>query len=149
MFAADAQVGNWLSWHDQPYLVGGETLTAKAILNRTRFYKVGHHGSHNATLKTLGLELMTREDLSAMVSTIEDVAKEQGTKGWQMPDPDVKAALLKQTRGRLIRGDRIWAEDPDVKAFAKDEGFTKSLDESNKLYVELTVYPGPSKTQEA
>lgn len=149
LFAADAQVGNWLSWHDQPYLVGGETLTAEAILNRTRFYKVGHHGSHNATLKTLGLELMTREDLSAMVSTIEDVAKEQGTKGWQMPDPDVKAALLKQTRGRLIRGDRIWVEDPDVKAFAKDEGFTKSLDESNKLYVELTVYPGPGKTREA
>jgi len=140
LFAADAQVGNWLSWHEQDYDFGDETLSATEILGRTRLYKVGHHGSHNATLKGNGLELMTRPDLVAMVSTLEDFAKEQGTKGWQMPNPNVKEALLKQTRGRLVRGDRKWSADADVTAYPKDPKFLRALDEDAALYVEFKVF---------
>jgi hypothetical protein len=154
LFAADAQVGNWLSWHDQTYLFDGDekTLTAGDILAQTRLYKVGHHGSHNATLRAKGLELMTHPDLVAMVSTIEEVAKEQGTRGWKMPDPDVKAALLNRCNGRVIRGDMKWADDPDVaelKPKSDLKQFRQRLDESSDLYVELTVWSGdaPARRQ--
>ncbi|UAK26326.1 MBL fold metallo-hydrolase [Sphingomonas nostoxanthinifaciens] len=113
LFAADAQVGNWLSWHNQTYAIGtAPPLTAADILNRTRLYKVGHHGSHNATLRGKGLELMTHADLAAMCSTVEEEAA--GKKGWQMPNPDVKTQLIAHCDGRLLRGDRAWADDPDT-----------------------------------
>src|SRR5215475_1933036 len=58
LFVADAQVGNWLSWQTLSWNVGGRTVTGPDLLRRAIFYKVGHHGSHNATLKDQGLETM-------------------------------------------------------------------------------------------
>jgi hypothetical protein len=58
LFAADAQVGNWLSWPEHKWTVQGKEVTGEDLLRRTTVYKVGHHGSHNATLKARGLELM-------------------------------------------------------------------------------------------
>lgn len=137
LFAADAQVGNWLSWHDQDYVFADRRWSAMDVLAATALYKVGHHGSHNATLRKLGLEMMTRPDLVAMISTVEEEAQGQGRPpGWLMPNPDVKEALLSQTRGRLIRGDRTWASDPDVQPFARSPQFAAALDESNPLYVD-------------
>ncbi|WP_332770947.1 MBL fold metallo-hydrolase [Phenylobacterium sp.] len=104
LFAADAQVGNWLSWHDQTY---GPAATAAAdLLSRTVFYKVGHHCSHNATLRKDGLELMTSPDLVAMIPVVESIAREQGTKGWNMPFPPLLERLLEKTKGRVLRGDQ-------------------------------------------
>ncbi|WP_166037464.1 MBL fold metallo-hydrolase [Sphingosinicella sp. YJ22] len=145
LFAADAQVGNWLSWHDQTYKVNGEELTAEQVLGRTRFYKVGHHGSHNATLRGRGLELMTHKELVAACSTDQTVASKQGKQdkdppGWEMPYGHVKEALLERTRGRLIRGDRLWKEDPDIDALGRDPDFRDRLDEDNDLYVEYVAY---------
>ena len=59
LFVADAQVGNWLSWQDLSWMVGDKTVTGPDLLSRTILYKTGHHGSHNATLREKGLELMT------------------------------------------------------------------------------------------
>ena len=50
LFAADAQRGNWLSWSRDDWKDGDEVVTARDLLARTVLYKVGHHGSHNATL---------------------------------------------------------------------------------------------------
>ena len=58
LFAGDAQVGNWLSWQDRKWNVNGREVTGPELLTHTIFYKVGHHGSHNATLKAKGLEMM-------------------------------------------------------------------------------------------
>jgi len=148
LFAADAQVGNWLSWHDQPYEFGSGPITAEAILNRTRLYKVGHHGSHNATLRGKGVMMMTRHDLVAMVSTVEDEAREQGKSppGWLMPNPDVKAALLERCGGRLIRGDRRWDGDADAAAFGLQPDFALALDEASPLYVDYTIYDATAAT---
>jgi beta-lactamase superfamily II metal-dependent hydrolase len=54
LFAGDAQAGNWEFWLfdlDQPSKKGLEALTtdSASILGGLDFYKVGHHGSTNAT----------------------------------------------------------------------------------------------------
>lgn len=141
LFAADAQVGNWESWHDQDYPAGSKRVTAAELLGRVRFYKVGHHGSHNATLTDQGLELMTRPDLVAAISTDYDLGAKQGRKGWTMPNDSVKAALLKRTKGRLIRGDRNHDSDNDLTPFAADADFRARLVET-PLYIEYQAY-GP------
>jgi hypothetical protein len=46
LFAADAQVGNWLAWQDLQFADGKEVAVTNAdLLARTVFHKVGHHGS--------------------------------------------------------------------------------------------------------
>jgi len=143
LFAADAQVGNWLSWHNQPYAIDGASLTATDILNDTRLYKVGHHGSHNATLRGKGLELMTHPELVAMCSTVEDEAA--GKKGWQMPNPNVKAEVLTHCKGRLLRGDRLWDNDADTADYrAGASDFQKRIQygplvNGEPIYVELRM----------
>lgn len=71
LFPGDAQVGSWLSCHDLEWKVkrNGKmaTVTAADLLKNTVLYKVSHHGSHNATVKDKGLELMTHQDLVAMI----------------------------------------------------------------------------------
>lgn len=141
LFAADAQVGNWLSWHERSYRdETGAVHSAEQILNRTRFYKVGHHGSHNATLDAKGLAMMTRDDLVAAIPTDEEFGAQQGG-GWQMPNPRVKKALMERTRGRILRNDRHYSEA----ARAQDEelkhvepGFFAKLAET-ELYLEYRV----------
>lgn len=119
LFPADAQVGNWLSWHDQDYPHPAEkdapTKTAAQLLSRVIFYKVGHHASHNATAKEKGLELMTNPDLVAMIPVVESVAKEQVTRsnkdGWEMPYGKLYDSLKAKTSGRILRGDGIPADE--------------------------------------
>ncbi|WP_294252714.1 MBL fold metallo-hydrolase [uncultured Sphingomonas sp.] len=142
VFAGDAQVGNWLSWHEQSYRdETGTEHSAEQILNRTRFYKVGHHGSHNATLDEKGLAMMTRDDLVAAVPTDEELGKKQGASGWQMPNPRVKAALRARTKDRILRNDRRYdavsrAADPELRAV--DADFLARLTETD-LYLEYHV----------
>jgi beta-lactamase superfamily II metal-dependent hydrolase len=50
LFAGDAQAGNWRSWSQASFDDGRAKVAAKDLLGRTVLYKVGHHGSHNATL---------------------------------------------------------------------------------------------------
>jgi hypothetical protein len=110
LFAADAQVGNWLSWQDVKWtLQNGGEVTGPGLLGRTVFYKVGHHGSHNATLKDKGLEQMVRPSLVAMVPVNADKAHKMVTKktpnGWDMPATALWPKLVKKTRGRVVRAD--------------------------------------------
>lgn len=113
LFPGDAQVGNWLSWGRQNYPAddkpGGAVLQIEDILARAIFYKVGHHASHNATLRERGLELMTNPRLVAMIPVVEDTAREQKTKtspgGWAMPYDKLYERLNQRTDGRIIRGD--------------------------------------------
>ena len=77
-------------------------VSTKELLARTVFYKVGHHGSGNATLRA-GLEAMTSEDLVAAIPTDERFARE--VKGWEMPAPKLWKALGEKTKGRILRAD--------------------------------------------
>lgn len=140
LFPGDAQVGNWMSWHDRTYPDGrGGALTAEQLLNRVRFYKVGHHGSHNATMRERGLEMMTRPDLVAAVPTDEELGKRQGANGWLMPNPRVADALRERAGKRIIRSDRRYSPQECADVF---DGRLTDCD----LYLEYLVF-APGKDQ--
>ena len=107
LFVGDAQVGNWRSWASLEFTLPGRAtpMPAHDLVARTVFYKVGHHCSHNATLKAGGLELMNRKDLVAFIPLREDVARNQGTKGWDMPAGPLFKALRERTEGRVVISD--------------------------------------------
>ena len=107
LFPGDAQAGNWMSWQDLRWEAspeeGRKTITGPDLLARTTFYKVGHHGSHNATLKALGLELMTSGDLIAMIPVNHEMAVK---KRWgKMPLPELVSRIEEKAGGRVLRID--------------------------------------------
>ncbi|BDU72704.1 ComEC/Rec2 family competence protein [Mesoterricola silvestris] len=145
LFAADAQVGNWLSWQDVTWEVpeaGGtrSRVTGADLLRRTVFYKVGHHGSHNATLRELGLEQMASEDLVAAVPV--SVAQAKAKRWTQMPFKPLMERLAQKTGGRVLVSD-VQAAAPTLRTLgalnkAQRAGFLKALKEE-PLYYELSI----------
>jgi len=119
LFPGDAQLGNWLSWHDDTMKwtvrQDQETreVTAADLLNRTVFYKAGHHSSHNATARGKGLELMQREnELIAFIPVDRAVALKRNPQGsWKMPARPLYLRLLQKCQGRVVRSDLGWADD--------------------------------------
>jgi hypothetical protein len=123
LFPGDAQVGNWLSWHDLVWPPNADpaapmTTTARALLERTVFYKVGHHGSHNATLQALGLDLMTSPELVAAIPVDSQFAGE--SKGWhEIPFEPLLEALRERTGGRVLRADDPLVESSSLTPVSK------------------------------
>ncbi len=103
LFPGDAQVGNWLSWQDVSWRDAPD-VSADELLARTVFYKVAHHGSHNATLAEFGLERMTSRSLMAMVPVDRATAAKQR---WTMPFEPLWTRLTERCRGRLLRSDEL------------------------------------------
>jgi hypothetical protein len=103
LFAADAQVGNWLSWQDLKWNVDGRTVTGPDLLKRAILYKVGHHGSHNATLKEQGLALM--ENLRVALLPVDEAMAKK--KRWNhMPLDELLTALHEKAKGVVLRVDQ-------------------------------------------
>jgi hypothetical protein len=153
LFPGDAQVGNWESWHvdggkTRVWEVGGRKVTAEALLNRTVLYKVGHHGSHNATLREKGLEMMTDRDLTALVPVDVYIAHEK--KRWKkMPFDPLMTRLADKTAGRLLQADQpasvltTRGRRPAPKAFVARVADSKKLIEvegSGKKKVKRPLY---------
>jgi hypothetical protein len=134
LFPGDAQQGNWLSWFAPamkwtvpasgtvPSAVShattgpsatGHSVTAADLLERTVFYKVGHHASHNATAKSQGLEQMKQQrELTAFIPVDRAVALTRNPKGsWKMPARPLYRRLLEQCNGRVVRSDVGWADE--------------------------------------
>lgn len=113
LFAADAQRGNWISWSRGTWKDGEREVTAKELLARTVLYKVGHHGSHNATLKGelssdyANLDWMGHgehaDEFTAMITAVRPWAETQ--KGWDHPLAAIKDALLGKAKGRVFQTD--------------------------------------------
>ncbi|TPE49248.1 MBL fold metallo-hydrolase [Amaricoccus solimangrovi] len=130
LFPADAQVGNWLSWDTLAWPGPEGTLTAADLLARTVFYKVGHHGSHNATLRARGLERMPAPDLVSFIPVDEEMARK---KRWNaMPLPALLEALRAHCGPGLVRLD----EDPPADAPGVTTGGTGV--QYGSLYVDWT-----------
>ena len=106
LFAADAQLGSWLTWGEVGFQVPEDgrrrAVTGRELLERTVFYKVGHHASHNATASKSGLELMNGAGLTAFVPLDRKVAVK---KKWPMPAMNLAKALQEKTRGRVFCSD--------------------------------------------
>jgi beta-lactamase superfamily II metal-dependent hydrolase len=105
LFAADAQIASWKSW------LTIEKFDTTDLLRRTVFYKVGHHGSHNATLKDGGLEAMTSPELVAAIPVDQNFAN--NSKHWPMPAVELYKRLQERTRGRILRADAAWPTGTD------------------------------------
>jgi beta-lactamase superfamily II metal-dependent hydrolase len=139
LFVADAQVGNWLSWAEKRWDAvddGGTAVEMTDLLRRTVLYKVGHHGSHNSTLRELGLERMTSDELAAMIPTDEDFADRMN---WNIPFPPLLTRLKQKTRGRVMRADRSRA--PRKPSHVSDAEWDRFKDASvfGRDYIDMTV----------
>lgn len=133
LFVGDAQVGNWLSWAEK----------SEDLLERTIFYKVGHHGSHNATLKEHGLEAMIHPDLVAAIPVDEVFAKAKKPIPWMMPAEELFKKLDAKTKGRILRVDKdfpaVGAKPGPLKA---DEWKTfRGSVEVNRLFIDFFCKP--------
>jgi hypothetical protein len=126
LFAADAQVGNWLSWRDQTYGEGSR-FSADDLLSRVLLYKVGHHGSHNSTVRRdprepsaadaigvpFGLELMN--DIIALIPVDREAVAKHMPTPWHMPHEPLYRRLREKARRRVLRSDQSLAPlDPDI-----------------------------------
>ncbi len=129
LFAADAQIGNWMSWQDRRWRIkeadGVRKVTAADLLQRTVFYKVGHHGSHNATLRAGGLEQMTSDDLIAFVPVFKEEA--QKNRWFGMPFEPLVNRLNEKTRNRVVYADEK-ADIPGLREGAKRLYYEYSFD---------------------
>ena len=124
LFAADAQIGNWLSWATLSWNVDGRTVTGPDLLRRTLVYKVGHHGSHNATLKPGGLDIMDALKYALIpVDSAMALKKHWG----RMPLDEIVGELSRRTQGKVIRIDQ-----PEPASVA-------NAVTASDLYYELTV----------
>lgn len=136
LFPADAQTGNWASWFDVVWDQRG--VSTDKLLEHTVLYKVGHHGSHNATL-VQALEKMTHPDLVALLPVDKNDPNIKRDKGWKMPATNLMIRLNEKTMHRTLRMDG--ADEPGNKLTARDvkdawrrAGVTPV---TRELYVEL------------
>jgi glyoxylase-like metal-dependent hydrolase (beta-lactamase superfamily II) len=144
LFPGDAQVGNWESWHEGGWseengLSKGEVIRAKDLLARTVLYKVGHHGSHNATLREKGLEMMTSEELTAMIPVDKAWASARKPNPWKMPFQPLYADLQRRTKGRILRTDYDPSAQPATPAAWDALQWGPLLKD---LYLELSIGDG-------
>jgi beta-lactamase superfamily II metal-dependent hydrolase len=90
LFPGDAQWGTWKEVMKDPEW--------REMLSRVSFYKIGHHGSHNATPKDFVLELIP-DGIYAMASTLT-------RPDWaDIPKPQLLAGLVEK-KAHLARSDK-------------------------------------------
>jgi beta-lactamase superfamily II metal-dependent hydrolase len=150
LFAADAQRGNWISWGKKSFTDGDGAITARDLLSRTVLYKVGHHGSHNATINGLATDdyaniaWMALGDSSrefcAMITAVRKWAETQ--KGWDHPLKAIKDALLKKAGGRVFQTDTDFDQmkKSDGGSAVEWDSFTKRTTGS-RLYFDYRINP--------
>jgi beta-lactamase superfamily II metal-dependent hydrolase len=86
LFVGDAQAGNWEHWlfgTDDPDKTASRPMTpdAQTILTSLDFYKVGHHGSGNATPKAVvAMMAKAKHKFPAMCSTQKGVYGKENIK---------------------------------------------------------------------
>ncbi len=146
LFVADAQIGSWLSWGNLSWSIpdaagGMQTIRIGDLLARTVLYKVGHHGSINATIRgqgtvPKGLELMTSQDLVAMIPVNHEMALK---KRWDMPFDPLLQRLEQKTGQRVMRIDDPYPKpQPGGMSDAVWQAFKAGFEETD-LYMQYTV----------
>jgi beta-lactamase superfamily II metal-dependent hydrolase len=127
LFVGDAQWGNWSYWLYGKKVTGadpGITENAKEILGSIDFYKVGHHGSTNAS--PIPAVAAINKKCVAMCSTETGFPKAKRPygdpeKGTEVPRTKLMDALEKQTENKLVRSDWIKVGDAPASPEARGE----------------------------
>lgn len=148
LFPGDAQVGNWESWHEdskgnkQIFTLGYRKVTAADLLDRTVLYKVAHHGSHNATLKEDGLELMKAPGLVAMIPC--EIYTAHVKKRWtKMPFQPILDDLTRQ-KVAVLQADQKAKDEklPPGMPAPQREAFLANVAEGPKILEAMYETPG-------
>ncbi len=144
LFSADAQVGNWLSWGELNWNAaeGGAEKMVKIgdLLKRTVLYKVGHHGSINASLKPY-VDQMTSPELVAMVPVDHQdaLAKRWKDMPWNPLLKELSGQDDRDGSGRVVvRMDEFPTKRPNGMSDADWRAFKANFEE-NDLYMQYTV----------
>ena len=138
LFAADAQRGNWKSWAEHEWKEGSTTVTVRDLLGRTVLYKVGHHGSHNATLAGTqaddyaNLSWMATgpaaAEFTAMITAVNKWAMTKNRPPWRHPLPSIREALVGKAGGRVFQTDIDEPERPTHVPIVTWKKFLKQCD---------------------
>lgn len=150
LFVGDAQAGNWRSWLEDKFDDDGTDVTAEDLLGRTVLYKVGHHGSHNATLngkvgsREASLANMAQgkraAEFVAMITAVEAWAHQKPKPDWNHPLPAIKKALIKKTCGRVLQTDSPVPDKPITDVGGNFQAFLNRVKET-PLYFDLMINP--------
>jgi hypothetical protein len=106
------------------------------LLERAVLYKVGHHGSHNATLRELGLEMMTSDELVAMIPVDQEFA---GKKKWNMPFDPLLRRLKEKTRGRVIRSDLGIPDEQELLLSPAERAAFRNTTRETDLFIDYII----------
>ena len=125
----------------------GETVDARALLSRTVLYKVGHHGSHNATLagkstdSYANLAWMAQGphagEFTAMITAVNEWAM-TNSPPWVHPLPSIKTALRRKAQGRVLQTDENKPRKPASVSAGEWKRFTDRL-VTDDLFFDLTI----------
>src|SRR5574338_421996 len=122
LFAGDAQGGNWEYWLfktdealKDPTKAGDVIETSKELLQTIDFYKVGHHGSTNATpIQAIEAAIARPQTSSGFVSMC---STEDGVYGNPLKETEVPRTRLMEVIGKgscLVRSDAIQVQFTDA-----------------------------------
>ncbi|WP_339736177.1 hypothetical protein [uncultured Gimesia sp.] len=148
LFVGDAQRGSWISWTDNEWKENDDAITVRDILARTVLYKVGHHGSHNATLagkpndEYANLSWMghgsAADEFCAMITAVNKWAITKNNPPWRHPLPAIKKALEEKCQGRVFQTDIDQPKKPDG---ISDEIWDRFLDRASfeEMYFEYVI----------
>lgn len=120
LFPGDAQIENW-AWALKH---APDSAALCKLLTRVDLYKVGHHGSRNATPRSLfrlwGEDPASGRSMSALMSTLSGVhGRSEGTR---VPRATLVAALRRRTDERLFTTDGLAAEQAFIEVAAPASG---------------------------
>jgi len=141
LFPGDAEYGNWESWHlIKQWLKKGkyDKPLAEDLLNRTMFYKVGHHLSYNGTALEKGINMMPTNNMAAMAS----LDRKRISVQWKgtMPNKYLLQDLMSRTGGKLfIMSEYEIANPPSKKINPKAFGKSYKHDDLENHYIQYTI----------
>ena len=146
LLPADAQSGNWMSWHRPEVMNSFKAKGGKDtndLLKATVFYKAGHHLSHNGTASVSGLDLM-QGDLVSFAPLVQDKVPDQWGGAANFPAEKLYKVLISKTRGRLVRTDMGLVTDHNAPELRDQLSGSAKLDlktnfKKGSCYFEYTV----------